>query len=74
MTSHLFRPPERVSVKILESEKRFAVNRVLNVGQNYAEHAIETGFNQIVISRSILQNRVFCGRFGKDNPIPLQYQ
>ena len=30
--------------KILESEKRFAVNRVFCVGQNYAEHAIEMGF------------------------------
>ena len=44
MTSYLFRPPERVSVKILESEKRFAVNRVFCVGQNYAVHAIEMGF------------------------------
>ena len=45
MNDYVFAPPERVSVKVLETKKRFAVNRVFCVGRNYAEHAIEMGFH-----------------------------
>ena len=45
MNDYVFAPPERVSVKVLETNKRFAVNRVFCVGRNYAEHAIEMGFH-----------------------------
>ena len=45
MNDYVFAPPERVSVKVLENKKRFAVNRVFCVGRNYADHAIEMGFH-----------------------------
>ncbi len=43
MSEYLFPPAERVSVPVVGSDRRFAVRRVLCVGQNYAAHAREMG-------------------------------
>lgn len=39
-----FQPPEVPSVPVLGEDTRFPVNRIFCVGQNYAAHAIEMGF------------------------------
>lgn len=39
-----FQLPERPSVPIVDRDMRFPVHRVFCVGQNYAAHAIEMGF------------------------------
>lgn len=39
-----FQPPEVPSVPVLGEDARFPVNRIFCVGQNYAAHAIEMGF------------------------------
>lgn len=45
MTSFAFTPPPQASASILNSLKRFPVNRIYCVGRNYAAHIREMGFD-----------------------------
>lgn len=43
MTRWLIPPPETPSLPIVDDDRRYAVRRILCVGQNYADHAREMG-------------------------------
>jgi fumarylpyruvate hydrolase len=44
MSSHVFPPPDAVSIPVHGSDQRFPVRRIYCVGRNYVEHAKEMGF------------------------------
>lgn len=43
--SYVIKPPETVSMRIVDRDSRFPVRRVFCLGRNYRAHAIETGDN-----------------------------
>ena len=43
--SYVFKPSDVISVPVAGSTERFPVNNIYCVGRNYADHAIEMGFD-----------------------------